>query len=154
MISPLLPKNPVPMENHKTRVRYSATDDLQSFLSEEIMNFIEMKQSLGRSYLNGGRTLHSFDAFLTQVYPTAQEMTGEMFERWTETLIDLSPTVRRVRMLVIRNFCLYCHRSKPAMFVPNELTFPANHPKFIPYIFYRTGNRTLDQRDSISSVSP
>jgi len=41
-------------------------------------------------------------------------------------------------MRFVRNFCLYRQRSHPRSFVPDILTFPANHPQFIPYIFSPT----------------
>jgi len=41
-------------------------------------------------------------------------------------------------MRFVRNFCLYRRRSHPRSFVPDILTFPANHPQFIPYILSST----------------
>jgi integrase/recombinase XerD len=50
------------------------------------------------------------------------------------TLGHLSPTVRRNRMRVVRNFCLYRRRSRPQSFLPDRASFPANHQPSPPYI--------------------
>jgi integrase/recombinase XerD len=107
---------------------------LRSFLAEEIKAYLQLKRSLGRSYRNEAWTLHSLDDFLVTQYPLSEDLTAEMFNSWCTTLHHLSPTVRRRRMYVVRNFCLYRCRSKPRLFVPDPLTFPANRPPSPPYI--------------------
>lgn len=62
-------------------------------------------------------------------------ITAEMFRQWSTTLHHLTPTVQRRRMQVVRNFCLSRCRSRPESFVPDPLTFPANHQPCTPYIF-------------------
>jgi len=62
------------------------------------------------------------------------DLSGDLFSRWTVTLERLSPTVRRNWMRIVRNFCLYRQRSQPRAFVPDPLTFPANHQSSPPWI--------------------
>jgi site-specific recombinase XerD len=108
---------------------------LRSFLAEDIQDYLKLKRSLGRTYGNEANTLHSLDAFLVALYPPSKDLTAEMFKRWCTTLYYLCSTVRRKRMRVVRNFCLYRCRSRPQSFVPDALTFPANHQRLTPYIF-------------------
>ncbi len=79
--------------------------------------------------------LYSFDALLAQHYPKATELTSGMFSHWCSNLFHLSPTVRRRRMYVVHNFCLYRTRSHPRTFIPDILTFPKEHQSIPPYIF-------------------
>ena len=107
---------------------------LRSFLADEIKSYLHLKRSLGRSYQNEDRTLHSLDHFLVTQYPLLEDLTAEAFNSWSATLHHLNPTVRRRRMHMVRNLCLYRCRSKPRSFVPDPLTFPTNRPHSPPYI--------------------
>jgi site-specific recombinase XerD len=107
---------------------------LQSFLAEQITAYLQLHRSLGKTYRAEGATLRSLDAFLAIQHPWAEKLSGRLFNQWCDTFAGLTPTVRRNRMRFVRNFCLYLRRSDPQSFVPDILTFPANHPQFIPYI--------------------
>lgn len=111
---------------------------LQSFLAEEITAYLQLHRSLGKIYRVENASLRSLDAFLAIQCPWAEELDGRLFNQWCETFANLTPTVRRNRMRIVRNFCLYRRRSHPQSFVPDILTFPANHSQFIPYIFSST----------------
>ena len=107
---------------------------LQSFLAQEITAYLQLHHSLGKVYRSENATLRSLDAFLAIQRPWAEELTGKLFNKWCNIFADLSPTVRRNRMRAVRNFCLYRRRSILLSFIPDILTFPANHSQFIPYI--------------------
>jgi len=111
---------------------------LQSFLAQEITAYLQLHRSLGKIYRAENATLRSLDAFLAIQCPWAQELSGRLFNQWCDTFANLTPTVRRNRMRFVRNFCLYRRRSHPRSFIPDILTFPANHSQFIPYIFSST----------------
>ncbi|MBA7651824.1 Tyrosine recombinase XerC [subsurface metagenome] len=111
---------------------------LQSFLAQEITAYLQLHRSLGKIYRAENATLRSLDAFLAIQCPWAEELSGRLFNQWCDTFVSLMPTVRRNRMRMVRNFCLYLRRSHPQSFVPDILTFPANHPQFIPHIFSST----------------
>ena len=113
----------------------TSSKDWRSFLTGEIQDYLRLKQSLGRKYANESRTLHAFDEFLARQYSMDGEITAEMINQWSSTLNHVSPTVRRSRMLHVRNFCLYRRRSKLHTFVPDKLTFPASSPPAHPYLF-------------------
>jgi integrase len=112
-----------------------ATDGTRSSLAGDIDDFLKLKRALGREFQGESRVLESLDCFLAGLYPQAEDLSGEMFQRWTETLSHLTPTVRRSRMRIARNLCLYRARSHPGCYVPDPLTFPANHQPVKPYIF-------------------
>lgn len=105
-----------------------------TFLSTEIEQYLKVKRSLGRDYSREAAILSHFDAFMGGCYPSFQDITGEIFTAWATTLGLLSPTVRRNHMRIVRNFCLFRQRSQPNSFVPDPLSFPANHQSVSPYI--------------------
>lgn len=80
-----------------------------------------------------------------------------MFIAWSAGLEHLSPTVRRNYMRIVRNFCLYLKRSHCGCFVPDPLTFPANHQSLRPHILSESDiARLLDATRSLqpSANSP
>lgn len=105
-----------------------------SVLAAEMKDYLRLKRSLGRRYNIEEMVLRSLDAFLVANYPLSDDLTGEMFAEWCATLCRLSPTVRRNRMRVVRNFCLYRRRSRPQSFLPDPRSFPANHQPAPPHI--------------------
>lgn len=111
------------------------TTPLKSFLAENIKNYLKLMRALGRNYGTEERTLLSLDVFLVKNYSGIKELTVEIFNQWCLTFSLLKPTVRRIRMLNIRKFCLYRCRSYPKAFIPDILTFPTNHQPITPYIF-------------------
>lgn len=144
---------PVPKEQRNetpivigTATRHSAEKDVSkrvkvdrsiprtTFLSTQIGQYVQLKRSLGRDYSHEAAMLYDFNAFIEGHYPSFHDLNGQMFSNWSATLEHLSPTVRRNHMRVVRNFCLYRQRSHPDSFVPDPLTFPANHQKLSPHI--------------------
>ena len=129
------PSPPKRDKNAHTSLRITSSYSLRSFLRDDIRDYIQLKRSLGRAFGQETRILYSFDALLREHYPRATELTPEIFSDWCLSLLHLSPTVRRRRMYVIHNFCLYHSRSYPETFIPNILTFPKEHQSITPYIF-------------------
>ncbi len=107
---------------------------LRSVLAGEIEDYLRLKHSLGRKFEIEAMTLRSLDAFLAAHYPLSEDLTGEIFAKWCAILGRLSSTVRRRRMQIVRNFCLYRRRSRPQSFLPDARSFPANHQPAPPYI--------------------
>jgi len=122
-------------KNIHTRLRITSSYSLGSFLGEDIRDYIQLKRSLGRAYQGEMRTLYSFDALLKEHYPKTRGLTPEIFSHWCSSLLHLSPKVRRRRMYVIHNFCVYRSRSHPQTVIPDILTFPKEHQSITPYIF-------------------
>lgn len=105
----------------------------RSFLGPAMARFLELKEALGRAYVGERAVLRQLDAFL--VDDGAGDLAHESFARWCSTLHHLRSGVRRYRMRVVRNFCLYRKRTEPSCFVPDETLFPKLHQYAKPYIF-------------------
>jgi len=129
---PPLPKRD---KNAHTSLRITSSYSLESFLREDIRDYIQLKRSLGRAYREEMRILYSFDALLRKYYPKARKLTPEIFSDWSSSLFHLVPAMRRKRMYVIHNFCLYRSRSYPQTFIPDVLIFPKEHQSMTSYIF-------------------
>jgi integrase/recombinase XerD len=106
-----------------------------SRLGRVITCYVGLKTALGRRFAVERRVLQSLDAFLWANGDRAADLTPESFSRWTQTLTHVSPTVRRKRLQIVRNLCLYRRRTEPDCFVPDPVLFPACHPPRPPYIF-------------------
>jgi integrase/recombinase XerD len=130
---------------------------IPSFLATEIETYLQLKRSLGRDYSREAAVLHNFGGFIGESHPSSRDLNGEMFIAWSAGLERLSPTVRRHYMRTIRNFCLYRQRSHCDSFVPDPLTFPANHQSLRPHILSESDiARLLDATHSLqpSANSP
>ena len=94
--------------------------------------YLALKRALGRRYAVERRVLESLDVFLTT---ERSDLTADSFARWCQTQAHLTSGVRRNRMRIVRNLCLYRRRTEPACFVPDPLLFPALHQPVRPYLF-------------------
>jgi len=107
----------------------------QAFLSAlgpTITRYLALKRALGRRYNLERDVLKSLDRFLTT---EGADLTADRFVRWCCTQEHVSRGVRRHRMRIVRNLCLYRRRTEPTCFVPDPALFPAPHPPAKPYIF-------------------
>src|ERR1700686_4904513 len=105
----------------------------ETCLSSSIRRYVELKQALGRGFTKERRVLETIEEFMTRT--GAVEWTQSAFAQWCRTLAHLSPTVRRNRMRIVRNFCLYLRRTEPDCFVPCTDDFPRPHQPVQPHIF-------------------
>jgi integrase/recombinase XerD len=108
---------------------------LGSALSAAITSYLSLKKALGRGFTVETSVLVGLDRFLIARYPKATALTPESFSSWSITLEHLSPTVRRNRMRIVRNLCLYMQRRDSRCFVPDSSGFPARHTSKLPHIF-------------------
>jgi len=107
--------------------------NLGSCLSSLIRQYVKLKQALGRDFGREGRVLAHVDQFLSK--DGASDFTQTEFEGWCRTQLHLSSGVRRGRMQVVRNFCLYRRRTEPNCFVPDDRLLPTRHQVVRPHIF-------------------
>ena len=105
-------------------------------LSATIKRYLELKQALGRGYAIERQVLLSLNAFL--VAQQFETLTADSFNQWCQTQQSITSGVRRNRMRIVRNFCLYRQRSEPESFVPDVHLFPLAHQPVRPYIFSDT----------------
>lgn len=108
----------------------------ESWLSPLIRRYLDLKQALGRGFAIERRVLATLADFVATA--AAADLTQSEFERWCKTQSHLTTGVRRNRMRIVRNFCLYRRRTEPHCFVPDLDCFPHPHQPVQPYIFSET----------------
>jgi integrase/recombinase XerD len=124
-----------------------------SAIAPAMTRYLALKTALGRRYAIERRVLETLEAFLQTTGPAA-DLTPASFEAWAQTLQHLAPTVRRNRLRIVRNLCLYRRRTKPASFLPDRALFPAPHQPRAPYIFTASEIGRLLQATSSLSPTP
>jgi integrase/recombinase XerD len=107
----------------------------KSQLSATITRYLELHFALGHRCKNAITTFKALDRFLNGFPRVAQDLTAEVFHSWCQSQSELTPRVRRYRMLIIRKFCLYRRRTVPDCFVPDPILFPRAGQTVTPYIF-------------------
>lgn len=106
-----------------------------SRLGPIIARYLALKEALGRRYTRERYVLTHLDRFLAAQPSNGSELTAQTFALWCATLAHLAPGVRRSRMRIVRNLCLYRQRTRPHCFVPDRATFPRPHFPRSPYFF-------------------
>jgi integrase len=112
-----------------------------SILGPILARYLALKEALGRRYGIERAVLKHLDTFLAQ--PHSTDLCAETFAQWCRTQEHLTSGVRRARMRIVRNFCLYRRRAEPCCFVPDVALFPALHQPVQPYIFTQDEIATL-----------
>jgi integrase len=106
-----------------------------SDLGPFIARYLALKEALGCRYRIERAALTHLDRFLAAQSAGHSELTAETFLKWAMTFSHLTPTVRRNRMRIARNLCLYRRRSEPSCFLPDQQEFPRPHQPRRPYLF-------------------
>lgn len=113
----------------------STSHALSSPLGPAITSYLALKKALGRRYANETDVLAHLDGFLATQTPDASTLSPASFAAWSLSLAHLMPTVRRNRMRIVRNLCLYLRRGDSGCFVPDPSGFPAPHAPRRPHVF-------------------
>jgi integrase len=122
--------------------------EVTSAIGPAIASFVALKQALGRQYDTQCRNLVLLDRFLAA--RPVSDLTAESFSAWCSSITHLMPSGRRMRMQLVRQFCLYRRRSEPACFVPDPSQFPPPQPRRRPYVFSEGEIiRLLDAADAL-----
>ncbi len=108
-------------------------DQFTSALGPVIARYVAHKQALGRRFDTQRCLLVQFDRFLCVLHAT--DLTAESFSAWCSSIEHLTPNGRRMRMLIVRQFCLYRRRSEPDCIVPDPSQFPRPQPRHLPHVF-------------------
>lgn len=106
-----------------------------SRLEPIVARYLALKAALGRNYATERDVLAHLERFLAAQLPDRPDLTAESFALWCATLAHLTPTVRRNRMRIVRNLCLYRQRSESHCFVPDSGGFPRRHAPQRPHLF-------------------
>ncbi len=123
----------------------------QSAIATEFVNYISLKQALGRHFKAQEIILLNLDRFLCNHAKSFSDLTADAFNRWCQTMKSLSSNTRLSQMRTVRNFCLYRKRTDPDCFVPNPTQFPKATPRVQPYVFSDT--EIVDLIAHCSSIS-
>lgn len=115
-----------------------AKDCFQSSVAATMVQYISLKQALGRSFDGASNVLLKLDQFLCNPATPSRDLTEETFRLWCRTMGSLCSNTKLDRMHVVRNFCLYRRRTVSDCFVPDQTQFPKLHPRIQPYIFSDT----------------
>jgi len=110
----------------------SAVRPFTSIVGPDIASYITLKKALGRRFAVETATLADLDRFLAA---RSCDLSAKSLAAWCLTIERLTPTVRRNRMRIARNMCLYRRRRDPECFVPDPTAFPAPHAPVRPHIF-------------------
>lgn len=111
----------------------SASVQFTSAIGPVIARFVALKQALGRRYDTQRDLLAQLDRFLAA--RPVSDLTAESFSAWCSSMEHLTPSGGRMRMLLVRQFCLYRRRSESACFVPDPSQFPLRQPRPQPHVF-------------------
>lgn len=104
-----------------------------SAIGPVIARYVVLKQALGRRFETQRYILARFDGFLAASHAT--DLTAETFSGWCSSIKHLMPSGRRMRMQIVRQFCVYRRRSEPVCFVPDPSQFPPPQPRHRPHVF-------------------
>lgn len=105
-----------------------------SMLGPTLAAYLALKQALGRRYTTERAVLTHLDSFLA-AQPHGSDLCADAFAAWCRTQEYLTSTVRRNRMRIVRNLCLYRRRTEPGCFVPDAALFPPLHQAIAPHLF-------------------
>jgi len=105
----------------------NAVTMVPSRLERAIARFLAHKRALGRRYYGEELLLRRLCHRLKK--DGAHELGADSFRRWLASLRNRHPNTRRKAHQIVRNFCLYRHRSEPDCFVPSE-----DFAKLQPYV--------------------
>ena len=104
-----------------------------SAIGPEIATYVAYKQALGRRYETARYQLSRLDRFLAA--RSASDLTATTFSAWCDSIEHLTPRGRRMRMLIVSQFCRYRRRNEPRCFVPDPTQFPPPQPRHRPHVF-------------------
>ncbi len=110
----------------------SKTPSFKSQMGPVIDRYLSLRQSLGRQCTSERYIFRYLDRFLAVAGGDLDQTT---FTMWCNAQGHVSSGVRRSRMRVVRNLCLYRRRTEPACFVPDSVLFPGLHQPVRPHIF-------------------
>lgn len=110
-------------------------DRFNSALGPTISRYLALKRALGRRYAAESDVFRHLDRFLATANRANSDLTADTFIDWCQSQTHLTSGVRRFRMRVVRNLCLYRRRTEPRCFAPDASQFPPLHQPGQPYIF-------------------
>jgi integrase len=131
VLPPKSRKNKQPCVGHQV-TKPLAKAHFHSPLASSLRRYLAIRRALGRSYIDVEATLRYWDDFLQHRFPKARLIRSEMLQGWDQTMSQVSPTTRRQRLQIVRNFLLFHARQHPETHIPDLTTFPKPVPQRPP----------------------
>jgi integrase/recombinase XerD len=103
-------------------------------LARQFEAFVAFRRDLRTCHEHLGVALRHLDRFLVTTAPTAAALGEPLLRAWMGTLADRAAITRRNYFRVARQFCLFCTRTDPTVFVPDRLMGPRVIDRFQPYV--------------------
>lgn len=119
------------------------TESFKSSVATELVDYISLKQALGRRFESQSIILLYLDRFLCKFGKPSPDITAETFRQWCQSMESVSSNTKLARMRTVWNFCLYRRRTDPTCFVPDPTQFPQSSAARHPYIFSNSEVATL-----------
>lgn len=102
---------------------------------KEVETFLAFKRALGWVYLTGEAVLRHFEDFaLANSEVNSQIDLANVIPVWLERKPARKPITLSHELSIVRQFCLYLHRSDPRTFVPAARLAPRTKSSFVPYM--------------------
>ena len=105
--------------------------------------FLEWKHSLGCKYQSAEIDLADFDHFLACEKEESPILTQHQLDRYVGSCRRIKPSTLRIRLGLVRRFCLYLRRYEPASIVPHQRWARVRVPQYQPRILSPTEFRKL-----------
>lgn len=105
-----------------------------SFLANDIEDYIEFKCSLGYTASSYDKFLHGFDTFCSERYPEAVSVTEQMVSSWIEKHSDENTNGHIRRMIAVKGFLDFMKLRKEETYsIPNGII--GKYEPYIPYLY-------------------
>jgi len=101
---------------------------------EPLIQFVQMKQSLGFDYFADGNRLRRFSKFSLGYPITNYSLTKELADAWTEKRPNEREVTRAHRINNLKQFAIYLNHLGYESYVPSSRT-KVNYNLYVPYIF-------------------
>lgn len=104
-----------------------------SVCAPRMMEFIQLKRSLGYKYQEEERNLFSFDRFALEHEHASQGLTKQIVDEWVKKRYNESDLTRYSKITIIRQFADFLLSCGIRTYIPKLPPYP--HSNFIPYIY-------------------
>ena len=106
-------------------------------LARDATQFLAFKRAMGMGYRRAEFVLNSFVRFVREQYGERPASLEQAVTRWATRIEDRKAVTVGNEFGVVRQLCLFRHRSDPHGFVPDHAVAPVKESVFVPYIFSR-----------------
>lgn len=106
-------------------------------LARDATQFLAFKRAMGMGYRRAEFVLNSFVRFVREQYGERPVSLEQAVTRWATRIEGRKAVTVGNEFGVVRQLCLFRHRSDSHGFVPDHAVAPVKESVFVPYIFSR-----------------